>query len=277
MSNGWIKLYRKIEDCWIWSDKEPFDKRSAWIDLLLSANHSDQKSLFNGELIAIKRGQILTSIRMLSDKWRWSINRVYRFLKLLENDEMLKREIDNNRTLLTIVNYSIYQFHEYANEHTNGNTDENTDVNTSETPTETLTEHKQECKEYKNDKNINNINNNLSFSNENDCQTETVRRVVACWNDLKDYGIKPVSKISRTSKRYQSLCGRIQQYGIEDVIKAIEKIKNSDFLQGKNKQGWMITFDWFVLPNNFPKVLEGQYDNISPKNDNPKKLERWNI
>ena len=72
MSNGWIKIYRKIQDCLIWSDKEPFDKRSAWIDLLLSANHSDQKSLFNGELIAIKRGQILTSIRMLSDKWRWS-------------------------------------------------------------------------------------------------------------------------------------------------------------------------------------------------------------
>ena len=103
MNNGWIKLYRKIEDCWIWSDKEPFDKRSAWIDLLLSANHSDQKSLFNGELIAIKRGQILTSIRMLSDKWRWSINRVYRFLKLLENGRISLLPLSLTKPITSVV------------------------------------------------------------------------------------------------------------------------------------------------------------------------------
>ncbi len=33
-------------------------------------------------------------------------------------------------------------------------------------------------------------------------------------------------------------------------------------MKGKNKNGWVITFDWFVLPNNFPKVLEGNYDSV---------------
>ena len=160
MSSGWIKLYRQLQDCWIWLDKEPFDKRSAWVDLLLTANHSDKKILFNGELITVKRGQILTSVRKLSAKWKWSVNKVYRFLKLLESDEMLQKESDKDRTLLTIVNYSIFQCCEYTNGNSNGNTNGNTNEHTSETPTETPTntptEHKQECKEYKNDKNVKN-------------------------------------------------------------------------------------------------------------------------
>ena len=160
MSSGWIKLYRQLQDCWIWLDKEPFDKRSAWVDLLLTANHSDKKILFNGELITVKRGQILTSVRKLSAKWKWSVNKVYRFLKLLESDEMLQKESDKDRTLLSIVNYSIFQCCEYTNENSNGNTNGNTNEHTSDTPTETPTntptEHKQECKEYKNDKNVKN-------------------------------------------------------------------------------------------------------------------------
>lgn len=160
LSSGWIKLYRQLQDCWIWLDKEPFDKRSAWVDLLLTANHSDKKILFNGELITVKRGQILTSVRKLSAKWKWSVNKVYRFLKLLESDEMLQKESDKDRTLLTIVNYSIFQCFEYTNENSNGNANGNSDEYTSETPTETPTdtgtEHKQECKEYKNDKNVKN-------------------------------------------------------------------------------------------------------------------------
>ena len=106
---GWIKTYRKIQDCWIWLEKEPFDKRSAWIDLLLTANHSDVRIRFNGEFITVEKGQILTSIRKLSDKWHWSYDKVLRFLKLIELDGMIKRDSDNFRTLITIENYELYQ------------------------------------------------------------------------------------------------------------------------------------------------------------------------
>ena len=126
MSCGWIKLHRKLQDCWIWQENEPFDKRSAWVDLLLSANHSDKKILFNGELI-----------------------RVYRYLRLLESDNMLIKESDNDKTLLTIVNYEVYQCSEY----TDGNTVGNTGEYKAETPASTPSEHKQECKEDKNAKN----------------------------------------------------------------------------------------------------------------------------
>ena len=61
---------------------------------------------------------------------------------------------------------------------------------------------------------------------------------------------------------------RIKEYGIDEVVAAIERIKNSDFLKGNNKRGWMITFDWFVLPNNFPKVHDGHYENSAPPPQN---------
>ena len=31
---------------------------------------------------------------------------------------------------------------------------------------------------------------------------------------------------------------------------------------------WQITFDWFVRPNNFPKVLDGNYDDKKSGYDN---------
>lgn len=112
--------------------------------------------------------------------------------------------------------------------------------------------------------------NNITISKDIVCQTEIVRLdvkpIIEAWNSLSDYGIKPVSKINTSSKRYQSLCARIKEHGEESVLKAIENIKHSDFLQGKSKD-WIITFDWFVKPNNFPKVLEGNYDNRNGSNN----------
>lgn len=159
MSNGWIKLHRKLQDCWIWLEKEPFDKRSAWVDLLLTANHSDKKILFNGELITVKRGQILTSIRKLAERWKWSYDKTSRFLKLIESDGMLRKESDNCRTLLTIENYEVYQDVTCTDRTPISEPTEHQQVNlpnTYRTPISEPISDKQECKEYKNDKNVKN-------------------------------------------------------------------------------------------------------------------------
>ena len=46
---GWIKVHRDLNDHWIWKSKEPFDKRSAWIDLILLANFKDFKTVKKGK------------------------------------------------------------------------------------------------------------------------------------------------------------------------------------------------------------------------------------
>ena len=111
MSHGYIKLFRQIQECdFLWdSADEPFDKRSAWIDLLLMANHKDKRIMFNGKAITVKAGQRITSMRGLAVRWHWSRNKVKRYLDLLEGEGMLTKECDSKKTLVTIVNYGKFQ------------------------------------------------------------------------------------------------------------------------------------------------------------------------
>ena len=101
--------------------------------------------------------------------------------------------------------------------------------------------------------------NKLIVSKDTICQTD-VRRVIEEWNKLQEVGINPIRDIKPSSKRYQLLKGRIREYGIDEVLNAINNVRNSDFLRGENNRSWMITFDWFVKPNNFLKTLEGNYN-----------------
>ena len=110
---GYIKLHRKIKECWLW-DEKPFDKRSAWIDLLLSASHQDTKFLLGNQLIEIKRGMFVTSELKLMNRWGWSKSKVRAFLKVLQNDSMIEIFTDKKKTTINIVNYDLYQDNETA-------------------------------------------------------------------------------------------------------------------------------------------------------------------
>ena len=107
---GYIKVYRDIRDHWIWTDeKEPFDKLHAWLDLIMMANHEDKEILFNGRLILVKRGSRITSLRKLSERWRWSPHKVSDFLNILEKDGMISQVRNSQKTLITLINYRVYQ------------------------------------------------------------------------------------------------------------------------------------------------------------------------
>ena len=84
---------------------------------------------------------------------------------------------------------------------------------------------------------------------------DSIEKVMRKWNLL---GISNISCIKNT--RQKLLKARIKEHGTDNVINAIGNIEKSSFLKGQNDRGWVITFDWFVKPNNFIKVLEGNYD-----------------
>lgn len=106
---GWIRIDRGIQDNFLWNDGEPMSRGQAWIDLLLRANFTDGKILLGGKPTIIKRGQLHTSIVNLALYWRWSRNRVTRFLDLLEKDQMITTERTAYGTTITLVNYELYQ------------------------------------------------------------------------------------------------------------------------------------------------------------------------
>ncbi len=96
-----------------------------------------------------------------------------------------------------------------------------------------------------------------SISDEIDYCTD-VQRIVESWNAI---GLQKIVRMDTESKRGQMLRKRIKDYGIDQILTAIESIPESDFLMGRSKKQFKLTFDWFIRPNNFPKVLEGNYRN----------------
>ena len=123
------------------------------------------------------------------------------------------------------------------------------------------TEIRDKSKEIR-DKNI--YNKTLSKDNVRSSQiSKNVEIAVEMWNGLSDLGINPVSRITEGTVRHKNLCARLKQYSIDEYRKAIGNIRNSDFLLGKVND-FQITFDWFVKPSNFIKVLDGNYS----KNNN---------
>lgn len=88
--------------------------------------------------------------------------------------------------------------------------------------------------------------------------------IIDKWNELN---LQKIVSINMGTNRHKMLYTRIKDYGENRVLEAIENIKYSSFLKGQNDRNWIITFDWFIKPNNFIKVLEGNYaDNCKSKN-----------
>ncbi len=106
---------------------------------------------FDGSLIEVKRGQKLTSIRKLCERWGWSNTKVTKFLKLLETDGMITYFSDTKKTLITIVNYSDWQDNE------NKKTSQKRHRNISETSQKHTNNNDKEC--IKNDKEVTPLEN----------------------------------------------------------------------------------------------------------------------
>ena len=94
--------------------------------------------------------------------------------------------------------------------------------------------------------------------NNNDICQSSLQDVIDKWNST---GFQEVKYMTASSKRATHLKQRIKEHGLETVLDAIDIANNSQFLHGNNKDGWAMTFDWFIKPSNFIKVLEHNYDN----------------
>ena len=213
-SQGWIAVDRKIFDNLIWKNEEPFDRRSAWIDLLLLVNHADNKVLINGKVETVKRGQRITSILYLSQRWRWSRTKTKAFLKLLESEGMIKLDVQaKKKTIITITNYSKYQ------DIQNKKTSQKKDI---PKPLElqgcSETKYKEKDNRKTTERQQKDINNNDNNDN-NDKDDDIEKRL----NKINGLVNKKVS--SSQIKRF------LKSNSLDDLDKLIEKIKESDYLK----------------------------------------------
>ena len=148
---GYIKLYRKsFEDVLYFN--EPFTKWQAWCDLIQLALWKDSEFTVRGVSVQGKRGCVYMSMRSLSTRWKWSVNKVQRFLEFLVQEERVSTLTNTqnstqnsaltntqNSTLkknvigcISILNYSKYQSDEYTEQYTNEYTEQYTPCNENE-------------------------------------------------------------------------------------------------------------------------------------------------
>lgn len=113
----------------------------------------------------------------------------------------------------------------------------------------------------------------ISQSDKKSKQTwqEQLNRIFKEWNSIDD-NIPKINFIKNGSTRQKLLQARINEYGFDNVLKAIDNVKNSQYLKGYVKS-FRITFDWFIKPNNFPKVLDGNYNDFTVTNNNDEEFD----
>lgn len=109
-NEGYVPINRKFFNHPLWKEGRTFSKAEAWLDLIQSARFeaSMAKELIGGRLVSWTTGQLPASVRLLAQKWNWTKGRVENFLKLLESEGMIRKEIVEGQTVITLVNYSNY-------------------------------------------------------------------------------------------------------------------------------------------------------------------------
>ncbi len=108
--NGYIKLFRKMQENFLWKESREFSKAEAWIDLLLEAQYRDKPTNIIVKLTNYiqNQGETFKTMKTWAKRWGWSRSRVRRFLTLLKNNQMIDYKTDHQTTKITINNFKGY-------------------------------------------------------------------------------------------------------------------------------------------------------------------------
>jgi hypothetical protein len=113
MTKGYVLIARGLLKHPRFKPRGPFSQFEAWYWLIESAAYvaRDVPIMMGNrrEIITLQPGQLSHSIRFLSRAWRWSPNRVRRFLDDLSMDGSVDTQTDTAQTLITLCNWGKYQ------------------------------------------------------------------------------------------------------------------------------------------------------------------------
>ena len=110
MDQGYIRLFRKIQESRHWPDKN-FSKFEAFIDLLFLARFKDTtiKRTDKHGPYELSYGDALVSERFLAKRWEWSTKKVRTWLNLcLEDGTIMFKERSTKRSIVHLANMQVY-------------------------------------------------------------------------------------------------------------------------------------------------------------------------
>lgn len=284
MKAGWIKISRSIAEHWLWKDAEIL---KWWLDLLLMAAWKEHKELVGRQLVSLEKGQLIASLAYLCKRWKRSRPMVESFISNLEQDGMITKAVCNNISIITIANYECYQTTNDAyldayqtdcesSGYIDGDTTPyahlNTDLDTTECTTPYAHPYATNRRIVKNSNNIlkkENIKERKEDGSQNSptfvataTQKVDYSKLLEFFNQTISESGSVIKEIKQlTERRKLAIQARARENGKESLMEVIKQAAKSDFLNGRNDRGWVADFDWLMRPNNFVKVLEGNYNN----------------
>ena len=103
---GWIKIHRALLDHWCATEPEAL---AVWVRLLCEANFEDKKANVYGQLVEVKRGQLVFGLDSFSARTGVSVKKLRRIIDMLISDGMVGRQVMSKFSIITIACYDKYQ------------------------------------------------------------------------------------------------------------------------------------------------------------------------
>lgn len=246
---GYITLPLAVLDGWVGQNAQYL---KWWTQLRREASWTDKTVWYNHQQVYLQARQVIVTVNSLVKQWQVSKPTVIHFLQRLEHEKLIERQTDSRKTIITITPLG------WAD----------SEVKPEVTPAVKV-DHQSYHQTYRqplppiiNNKEINIIASGGARTREEEVANKDFDEIISFFNQqMKGKGIQPVAII--TSERRQAFERLMSQTGVnkECVKQAIKNASESDFLNGKGPKGWVASFDWMMIPQNFQKVLENNYRN----------------
>ena len=247
-TGGYITLPLAVLDGWVGQNAQYL---KWWTQLRREASWTDKTVWYNHQQVYLQARQIIVTVNSLVKQWQVSKPTVIHFLQRLESEKLIERQTDSRKTIITITPLGWADSEVKQEVASVVKVEHDVDHQTYHQPLPPI---------------INNKEKNIIASGGARTREEVANKdfdeIISFFNQqMKGKGIQQVAII--TSERRQAFERLMLQTGVnkECVKQAIKNASESDFLNGKGPKGWVASFDWMMMPQNFQKVLENNYRN----------------
>ena len=105
--SGWFAMSRAMFEHPIFKGKP--ERVAGWAWILAKAAWKDTRQDAAGKSVIVKRGQLLTSYRQMSDATGISIQQIRTLINRLRSEHAIHTDTNNGRLMITVCNYDKYQ------------------------------------------------------------------------------------------------------------------------------------------------------------------------
>lgn len=246
---GYITLPLAVLDGWVGQSAQYL---KWWTQLRREASWTGKTVWYNHQQVYLQARQVIVTVNSLVKQWQVSKPTVIHFLQRLEHEKLIERQTDSRKTIITITPLGWADSEVKQEVASVVKVEHDVDHQTYRQPLPPIINNKE--------KNI--IASGGARTREEEVANHDFDEIISFFNQqMKGKGIQPVAII--TSERRQAFERLMSQTGVnkECVKQAIKNAAESDFLNGKGPKGWVASFDWMMIPQNFQKVLENNYRN----------------